>query len=177
MNQAEILEEMKNLRYECRVLNADIIKLTEKNGRLSQSLDTLIQQNKVYTDQIRQMRSEIKSYIPCDIDDIKQQISIKQSEIQEFQKEYEILCKDISRLTDALNVQKESALKQEIYGQLSTGYKIYSTNKINKEGSAIALKKSLEEELKNLENIEAPTRVIAKKRSQLSRVHYLCPTS
>ena len=88
-----------------------------------------------------------------------------------------ILCKDISRLTDAIQVQRESTLKQEIYGQISTGYKIYSTNQINKEGSAIALKRSLEEELKNLEDNEAPTRILAKKRSQLSRVQYLCPSS
>ena len=39
MNETEILEEMRNLRKECRVLNADIIKLTGKNNRLSQSLD------------------------------------------------------------------------------------------------------------------------------------------
>lgn len=177
MNEYEILEEMKNLRYECRILNADIIKLTQKNGRLSQSLDSIIQQNKNYMEQINQMKKELNSYEPCDINDVKLQIDLKEKEIQELNKEYEILCKDISRLTDAIQVQRESTLKQEIYGQISTGYKIYSTNQINKEGSAIALKRSLEEELKNLEDNEAPTRILAKKRSQLSRVQYLCPSS
>ena len=177
MNQAEILEEMRNLRYECRILNANIIKIAEKNDRLSHSLDSLIQQNNEYTDQIRQMRIELKSYTSYDIEGIKEQIDIKEREIKDFQKEYSILLKDISRLTEALQVQRESALKQEIYGQIATGYKLYSTNQIDKEGTAIALKKSLEDELNNLETIEAPTRVIAKKRSQLSRVHYLCPTT
>lgn len=177
MNETEILEEMRNLRKECRVLNADIIKLTGKNNRLSQSLDLLINENKNYMEEIAQMKKELGSYSPCDINDIKQRIDEREKEIQGFKKEYECLCKDISRLTDALQIQRESALKQEIYGQISTGYKFYQSNQINKEGSAIALKRSLEEELKGLESSEAPTRIVAKKRSQLSRIQYLCPTS
>ncbi|OHT09051.1 hypothetical protein TRFO_04613 [Tritrichomonas foetus] len=174
MNANDILEEMKKLRYECRILNAEIINLQGKSKRKTQTLDSIIDQNNGMTENVDVLKKQIINFELCDVDELQRQYEEIQKEIKSHQAEYKDLCNDISKLEDALDIQRASTLKQDIYGQLSCGYRTAPLKQINKEGCAIALKRSLEDELNDLQEKGAPIRVIAKKRSQLSHVGILC---
>ena len=175
MDVNEILEEMKQIRKECRILNADIIQMKTKQKRQIQSIESLKKENQNLNRAISSMKTEVNSHEIYNIDDLKLEIQNMDKEIQEYTAQYNSISNDILHLNEALNIQKESNLKQNIYGHIHSGYQKVPQNQINKEGAAIALKKSLEEELKALEKKpDIPTRIIAKKRSQLSRADNLC---
>ena len=170
MSTKALLEEMFNLRSECRFLNAEIINIELKKDRRAKTLENLTQANIELIKEIDSQRKKIKEHVEFDIEDLKSQINEIDKNLSIHHKEYDDICKDIDKLKDALEIQKKSQIRSEMYGQICGGYKHHATKQINKDGCLIALKKSLEEELKALEESNAPYRVIARKRSQLSRI-------
>lgn len=172
--QREILDEMERLRQECRELNADIISLLGKTTRRTHKLKSLKEQNQTDAVALEKLTEEVTSFEPYDIETLEVEINNLETKISEKDTEYEQILADVERLSTALEVQKESRLKQEIYGQVRGG-SIQHANRDKAENYAIALRRILEDELYELQTIGVTPRLVAKKRAQVTRAQILCP--
>jgi septal ring factor EnvC (AmiA/AmiB activator) len=167
----DLLLQIEEVRHACQKLNAKLSLLERKHaGRVSkqqqissENAETVAETAKLKED-AEHWKQFSKSALLVELAELRQEFSTRQQES-------ELLDRDIERLHAALAIQKQSRAKQELYG-LMTGKS--PLNRPQGDNTAIALRRSLEGELDELERRQTPSRIVARKRCQLTHAQNLC---
>jgi hypothetical protein len=167
----DLLEEIKEVRHACQKLNAKLALVERKHSSRIKKQEQITTENSATIAETVRVEEEGKRWQQFNKPALLLEVAQLRQEFAERQKESEQLDRDIARLHAAVEVQRQSRAKQELYGFIDGASPL---NRPQGENFAIALRRSLEAELDELERHQTPSRIIARKRCQISHAQNLC---
>ena len=161
-------ELMSDLRAECRKLNLLYRSLLLKKDRKLRNLADLESTTKSKQTRITELTSELTEDNTTTCAELSKQLESLRAELDDSRQELLELTTSVSRLNDAIEVQKAASAKRQLYGQIhAVGTKTPDAVADNLAG---ALRRSLEQEYDDMRTCGATTRQVLSKQAQLSRV-------
>lgn len=169
MEEDDIIDELKNLRNDCRILNSDINRLESKIHHKEAKLKEILGESKEIRSLIEEMDNELKIIEMGDPSIFKSQIVKIESQIKMKKREFDDVMIEHQRLQEALLAKEYSLKKLDIFER--AGMLVYSKRpKQIKISNLILLKRSIEEDLKKLIDEGSREDKISRKKAQMIRL-------